>query len=140
MNQLAEFVHPVEGATRTGVAGGDMIAIVREMLAGRQARRLADNLVPLDDEATAIGLLDHPFSAEQGDRAVGFVLDRDKIDERMRLALGQAIAAMMMDEPVKVGRETRYFAGGLRHAGRSIVRCWNGPVVKSAAGADFNHL
>ena len=86
------------------------------MLTGRQARRLADDLIPLDDEAAAVGLLDHPFAAEQSDGAVGLVLDRDEIDKRVRCSLRQAVAAMMMDEPVKVGRETRNFAGGLRHA------------------------
>ena len=116
MNQLAEFIHAVEGAVRAGVAGGDVIAVVGKMLAGRQARPLADDLIPLDDKVAAVGLLDHPFAAEQGDDAVGLVLDRDEIDECVWCSLRQAVAAMMVDEPVKVGRETRNFAGGLRHA------------------------
>jgi len=116
MNRLAEFINAMEAAMGAGVAGGNVVAVVGKMLARRQPGRLADNLFTLDDELGAVGILNHPFAAEQGDDSVGLVLDRDEIDERVRLSFRQAVAAMMVDEPVKVSREARNFAGRVSHA------------------------
>ena len=116
MNQLAEFIHAMEGALHAGVAGGDVIAVVRKMLAGRQARRFADDFFTFDDQPAAVFVENHPFSAQEGDRAVRLVPDRDEVNERMRLPFRQTGSAVMVDQPVQMSREAWYFERVVRHA------------------------
>ena len=48
----------------SGIAGGDVIAIVREVSAGRETGSFADNFVALDNQLSPVGVFDHPFAAE----------------------------------------------------------------------------
>ena len=60
----------------SGIAGGDVIAIVRKVSAGRETGSFADNFVALDNQLSPVGVFDHPFAAEQSHRAVGVVPNR----------------------------------------------------------------
>ena len=51
---------------RAASQSGHMVAVVGKLLAGGEARGLADDLVALDHEAGAVGVLDDPFAARAG--------------------------------------------------------------------------
>ena len=86
------------------------------MLAGRQAGRLAHDLVALDDEPAAVVVQDHPFAPEERDRTIRMVPNRDEVDERVRFSFRQTGAALVMNQSIKMGREARDFDGSGRHA------------------------
>lgn len=99
------LIDAVETAGGAGIDAGDMIAIVREMLAGGEAWSFANDLVALDDQVRAVGVVDHPFAAKQRDGAIRRVFDGDKIDERVWLVLRQAHAAVVINELIETGGE-----------------------------------
>ena len=116
MDVAPGFVDAVKRPVHGRAATGDVIAVVREMLAGREARRFAHNLVPLDDQLAAVLMANDPLATEQRDCPVGIVADRDEIDERVRLALRQTVAALVVNQSVQLGGETRNLDRRLRHA------------------------
>ena len=111
MDAAALLIDAVERSPRRGIAAGHMVAVVGKFLAGREPRSLADKLVALDHQAAAIGVLDDPFAAEEGDGVVGAVPDGDEINERVRLIDGQGGSAMMIMELIEPGGEAGQFAG-----------------------------
>lgn len=102
---VTELVDSVEAAGGARVDAGDVVTVIGKVFAGRKARGFADDAVALDDQMRAIGVVDHPFAAEQRDRAVGAVFDGDEIDERVGLVLGQTHAAVMINEFIETGGE-----------------------------------
>ena len=100
------------------IEAGDVVAVVGKPLAGREARGLADDFVALDDEARAIGVQHDPLAAEQRDSVVRGVVDRDKIDERVRLVRRQARAAVVIAQFVEARGEAGEFAGDAGGHGR----------------------
>ena len=118
----AELVDPMKAALSARPVAGDMIAVVRKMLTRSEAWSLADDLVTFDYQTAAVRLQYHPFAPEQRDGTVRFVFDRDEVDECMWGSVWQALAAMMVDQPVEVCREARDFNRSLRHA-RRFVNC-----------------
>ena len=120
MDFVAEFVDAVEAAVRTRVEAGDVITVVGKLFARREPRRFADDLVALDHEPRAIGMDDDPFSAKERDAAIGCVVDRDEIHERMRFVRGQTRSAMMIAEFIEAGGEAGQFA----RAGHDEKESW----------------
>ena len=121
MDVRAELVDAMKAALRTRAAPGDVIAVVGKMLAGSEAGSLADDLLAFDDQVAAIRLKNRPFSSEKGDGAILSVLDGDEVDERMRRSGREAIAAMVVAQPVELGREAGYFNRNLCHASNPNV-------------------
>ena len=111
MDPVSQLVGAMEAPRGPGVATGYVVTIIGKGLAGREPRCLADNLVALDHQAAAIGVLDDPFAAEEGDGVVGAVPDGDEINERVRLIDGQGGSAMMIMELIEPGGEAGQFAG-----------------------------
>ena len=105
MNLPALIVDPMKGSARRRVAAGDMVTVVGKLFPGLEARRFADDLVPLDHQPAAVGVLDHPFSPEERHRVIGAVADRDEIHERVGLVRRQRRAAEMVGELVEAGGE-----------------------------------
>src|SRR5271165_1049438 len=103
------FVDAVEAPLDAGVFAGDVVAVVGELLAGGQARGLAHDLVALDHLAGAVAGFDHPLAPEQRDGLVRGVADRDVVDERVRLVLGKARAAVVVDQLVQASGEAGDF-------------------------------
>ena len=136
MDFLAVVIHAVETAAHLGIAIRDMVAIVGKLFAGREARRFADDFVAFDDQAAAVAVDHDPFSAEEPDGAVGFVLDRDEINEGVRLVRRQAGAAVVVNQLVELGGEAGQFYGFARQgekrmqlsSGCNLIRpCRPGP-------------
>lgn len=71
-----------------GRAAGDVIAVVGKLFAGGEAGRFADDFLPFDDQAGSIEVLDHPFSAEERERVFRSVVNRNEVDESVRLIDG----------------------------------------------------
>ena len=103
MNFAAQFIHAMKTALRPGGTAGHMITVVRESLAGREARRFADDAVAFNHELLAVRVKDDPFAAQEGDRAIGAVGDRDKIDECMGFVRRQTRSSMVITELVEGG-------------------------------------
>jgi hypothetical protein len=118
MDLPAGFIDPVEAATRSGIAAGYMVAIVGKMFTGGETGGLADDLIALNHEAGAVGVFDDPFAAEQRDRVFGGVLDRNKVDESVRLVRGQTHSAVMVSEFVEPGLEAGQRMGAAGHGAK----------------------
>ena len=111
MDFVPQLVHAVEAAVRIGINPRDVIAVVGKLFAGSEAGRLADNLVALNHQLRAIGVQHHPFPAEERNRPVGAIANRDKVYERMGLVHRQADAAMMVAQLVEAGGQPGNFMG-----------------------------
>ncbi len=109
MHALAEFVDTVEAAGDPGVVAGNHVAVVGPLFARGQARGFADDLIPLDDLAGAVGVLDHPFPAQQRHGAVGAVANRDVVHEGVGLVGRQGQSAVVMAQAVEAGGQPRQF-------------------------------
>lgn len=107
-------IHSVKTAAHGRICASHMIAVVGKLLARFDPGGFADNFVSLDYEVGAIGVGNDPFAAQQSDRVIGSVADRDKVDKGMRFVSRQAAAAMVVAELVEIGRQARQF-GGARH-------------------------
>ena len=118
MDFPAEIVDAMETAVSARVVAGHVIAVIGKLLARREARGFADDLVALDHEAAAVGMEDHPFAPEERDGVVRRVVDRDEIDERVGLVRRQARAAVVIAEFVEAGGEARQGMGTTSHAGK----------------------
>jgi hypothetical protein len=68
-----------------------------------EAWRFADDFLPFDDQVGSVEVLDHPFSAEERERVFRSVVNRDEVDESVRLIGGQTRAAMVVDEFIEAG-------------------------------------
>ncbi len=88
-----------------------MVTIVGELFARREARCLADDFIALDHEARAVGMQHDPFAPQQCDRAVGSIVDRDEVNEGVRLVGRETGPAEVMTQFVEAGGETGQFAG-----------------------------
>ena len=123
MHFVAEFVDAVEATVRHRIEAGHMIAVIGEMLAGCQTRGFPHDFVALDDELGAVAVFDHPFAAQQRDRPVGTIADRDEIDERVRLVRRQTCPTVVVAELVEPRAEAGKFLGGSRHRSKEVAEC-----------------
>ncbi len=105
MDVSAQIVDPVKAPARTGGAGGYMVAVIGKLFAGGQPRGLAHDLVAFDHELAAVGVGDDPFATEQGDGVLGAVMNRDEVNEGVRLVRRQALPPVMIHEFVEMGGE-----------------------------------
>lgn len=134
MYPVPELVHAVEAALRRSIEARDVVAVVGKLLPRLEPRLLADDAVALDDESRAVAVLHHPFAAEEGHGAVGAVLDRDEIDERMRLVRRQTRPAVVVTQLVEAGGETGQFAGAGHAATKAgIGESESGKIAASSA-------
>lgn len=106
MDAGARFIDAMKAARDEGVAAGDVITVVGERFPRSQPRSLAHNLVALDDQAFAVGLFDQPLAAQQVDRVVGAVGERDKVYKGVWFVRGQARSAAMINEAIETGGKT----------------------------------
>lgn len=86
-----------------GRAAGDVITVVGKLFTRSEAGRFADDFLPFDDQVGSVEVLDHPFSAEERERVFRSVVNRDEVDESVRLIGGQTRAAMVVDEFIEAG-------------------------------------
>lgn len=96
MDFTALIVHPVKTTAHGRICAGHVIAIVGELLARLNSRGLANNFVALNHEVAAVWVGEDPFATEEGDRAVGPVVDGDEVDESVRLVRRQAAATVVV--------------------------------------------
>ena len=130
VNLLAVVIHAVETAAHLGIAIRDMVAVVGKLLAGREARRFADDFVAFDDQAAAVAVDHDPFAAQEPDGAIGFVFDRDEINEGVRVIRWQAGATVVINQLVELCGEAGQFYGFARQGkkrtqfspGRNLIR------------------
>lgn len=99
----------MEAAHDPRIAAGHVITVVGKRLARAESGRFANNLVALDHQALAVGLLHHPLPTAQFDRAVRAIVNSDKIDEGVRLVGRQAGTAMMVDQAIQASHQARKF-------------------------------
>jgi len=104
MNFLAKFIHSMEATERTGVDSRHMVAIVGKVFSWRDSWRFAHDFFSLDHELAPIGVLDYPVTSEQGNDAIGSILNGDKINECVRLIRRQAFTPVMVHEFVELSR------------------------------------
>lgn len=64
------LICPVETPVCNSIATCDVVAVIRELLAGAKPWSFANDLVTLDHELTAIRMSNHPLATEQSDRAI----------------------------------------------------------------------
>ena len=119
MNLVPELIHSVETPVRAGIAAGHVIAVVGKILPGGQARRFADDFVAFNHQPGTVRMQHDPFAAEQGDRAIRAVANRDEVDERVWFVRRQAGATMMVAQFVERGGQAGEF-GGAGHAGKEM--------------------
>ena len=109
MNSVTLLVHAVKTAMRRSVSAGDMVAVIRKLLARRQPRCFADNFVTFNHQPCAVGVQDDPLSPEQRHATVGGIMNGDEINERVRLVGRQAGTAVMITQLVERSREAGQF-------------------------------
>ena len=99
-----------------GVAG-EVIAVIGEGFARRDARGLADDAVALDDLDRAIGGTDDPFAAEEPDGGLGKIGNGQKVHEGVG-GLGRKIGVTVVDHLVDGDPEAwKFLSGGLHWVG-----------------------
>lgn len=101
MDEIPVFVDAVKTSVCTRIAPRHMVAVVGKLLAGREARRFPDDPVAFDHQTRAVRVQYDPFAAQQCDAAIGGILNRDEIDEGVRLVRRQARAAVVVAQLVK---------------------------------------
>ena len=57
----------MKAAVDPRIASGDVVTVVGKLLAGRESRRFAHDLVALDNELCAVIIMNDPFSAQERD-------------------------------------------------------------------------
>ncbi len=102
---VAVLVGAVEAAVGSRVHADDMVAVIREGLAGRQPRTLADDFIAFGHEPGPVRIEHDPFAAEESDHPIGAVQNRDVVDERVWLVRWEARATMMVAELFQRGGE-----------------------------------
>ena len=103
MDGAAEVIDSVKAAAGNRIFIGHVVAVVGEFFAGRESRRLADDLVAFDDHLAAVAVLDDPFAAQERDGVFRAVADAHKIDERVGFIRGQAATTMMVAQFIEAG-------------------------------------
>ena len=149
MNPLPLFVDAMETAVSRRVAAGDVVTVVRKLLAGSDPRCFSNDLVAFNDQTRAIRVNHYPFTSEQRHRPIGRVMNCNEINERVGLVGRQTRAAVMITQLVQGSREARQFArarhimkesrdpaGSKRHVGEplrkdQIVLAIAGPVCRT---------
>lgn len=101
MDTVPMFVHPVKAAVSAGIAARHMVTVIRELLAGDEARCLTDDFVPLNHQARPVAVQHNPFSAQQCHRPIGRVVNGDEIDERVRFVRRQTRPAVVVAQLVQ---------------------------------------
>jgi hypothetical protein len=101
MNPVSILVDPVEAAMRRSVTASDVVAVIGKLFAGREARRLTDNLIAFNNKPRAVGMHHDPFPTEQRNRAIGGILNRDEVNKRVRFVRRQARAAVVIAQLVQ---------------------------------------
>jgi len=95
--------------TLGGAVGIDeVIVVIMELVAWREAGELAHDTVAFNHEFVTLGIGDDPFATEDGDDAVAFVSDSDIIAEAIG-AVGWVIRVGEVFNPVHAYRESRNF-------------------------------
>lgn len=113
-------IHTVKTPVRDGVTSRDVITVVGKLFAGREARRFSDDFVTFDHELVAVGVDHDPFSAQQGDRAIGAIFNGDEIDKRVRLVGRERWSAVMIGKFVESGDKAGERAGTAGHQPRRL--------------------
>lgn len=103
MDLFTVLIDSMKTAVRDRVAAGHMIAVIRELFAGREPRGFPDDLVAFDHELAAIRVRDDPLASEQGHGSIGSVLDGDEINEGVRFVGRERRPAVMIGELVEAG-------------------------------------
>ena len=110
MDLVPMFVDAMKTSMRRRVAAGHMVTVIGKLFARRDSWRFADNLVAFDHQPRAVGVQHDPFAAKQGHRAIGGIVDRDEIHERMGLVRWQTRPAVVIAQLVEGSREAGQFA------------------------------
>ena len=105
MDPVAKFIHAMKTPINPRLHTGDVVTVIGKFLAWTEPRRFPDDPVALDHEAAAVVVLENPFSAEQGDNAIGAVVNGDEINEGVRLVLGQTLPTVVVNQLVEAGGE-----------------------------------
>ena len=101
MNPLPVFVDAMETAVGRRVATGDVVTVVRKLLARPDPRCLAHDLVAFNDQTSAVRVNHHPFTSEQRHCPIGRVMNSDEVNERVGLVGWQTRAAVMITQLVQ---------------------------------------
>ncbi len=116
------LIEPMEAAADDRILAGHMIAVVGKLLPGFEPRGFSHDFVTLHHEVAAVGVGEDPLAPKEGDRAVGAVVDRHKINKGMRFVRREAAAAMMVAELVEPGGQAGEFGrtGHAAHKGEIL--------------------
>lgn len=112
MDFFAGFIDAMEAAVSLSVFARNVIAVVRKSLPRSESRSFSDDLISFDHSVTAVFVFEYPFSAQQSDGPLRPILDRDEIDECVRLIRRKAASSVVVDEFVESGDETGKGNGG----------------------------
>ncbi len=102
---------------RAGIAGSHMITVVRKMGTRGQSGGFANDFVAFHNQLRAVGVFDDPLSAQQRDRSVGIVANRQVVDEGVRSVGRQLFATVPVDEFIQFNTQARQFEWGGHRAG-----------------------
>lgn len=115
----------VKTAVNHGIAAGDVITVVGKLLTRGQTGSLTHDFVALDHQTGAVVVEHDPFSAQQGDRVIRGVVDRNEVDKGMRFVRRQRGATVVVTQFVEGGRQAGQFTGA-RHSGKETRECAGG--------------
>ena len=121
MDLVTKFIDAVKTPVDAGINAGHVITVVGKLLAGCETRGFADDFVALNDQLFAVVVLNHPFSSEQCDNAIGTVEDRYEIDERMGFVRRQCHPPVMVHKFVETSGQAFKRNGSGHYGGRNAL-------------------
>jgi hypothetical protein len=101
VDAITVFIDAMKASMCRGVGASHMIAVVRELFTRREPWRFANDFVTFDDEPRAVGMEDDPLPSQQRHTAVRRIVNRDEIDERVRLVRRKAGPAVVIAQLVE---------------------------------------
>ncbi len=102
MNRRALVIGAVEASNHPRVSARDMKAVVGKRFSRVQAGSLSYDFFTLNDLTLPVLLFDDPFATQQQNATIRPILNRDEIDERVGLVIGQAGTASMVNETIQL--------------------------------------
>ena len=108
-----------EGAFRHTIQTDDVIAVVREPFSGTKAGVLADHTIAFDHNLLTSLVGNHPFAASDSDRFDRLIVNRNKINKRVR-SIRRSLEGRHIDNLVNDHAKIGQFPK--REAHRSIMR------------------
>ena len=98
MDVVSQLIDAMKTPTCTRIDARHMVAVIRKLFTWSEPRRFAHDFIAFDHELAAVRVINDPFAPEQRDGAIGAIVNRNEIDERVWFVGRQAHAPVVIDQ------------------------------------------